>query len=162
MSFGFSIGDIILLSQLTYRLYSSVSSGRKDASRDLRELEDVLFSLRCALIHLGEAAEDVLDRTKEESQALKTKLDKMMNACGATLKDLEAVTEKYRDVIVNEAGREHDERLAKRSFANLKRSAKVNWRKVRWGLEKQSLQQYREKLRAHADAINIILNSLIW
>ena len=59
MSFGFSVSDIILVSQLAYKLYLTVTSGRRAAGKDLRELEDVLFGLRCALDHLAKATEDI-------------------------------------------------------------------------------------------------------
>ncbi|XP_014558716.1 hypothetical protein COCVIDRAFT_93769 [Bipolaris victoriae FI3] len=165
MSFGFSIGDIILLSQLAYGLYSSISSGRKAASRDLKELEDVLFSLKCALDHLGEASKDLLARPDRHGGAnFKEKLDAMMNACASTLKELEAMTEKYRSVestaVENAAANKGKAKL--RTLDDMKKSIQVNWYRVRWDREKLSLQQYREKLKSHTDAINLILTSMIW
>ncbi|EUC44955.1 hypothetical protein COCMIDRAFT_37284 [Bipolaris oryzae ATCC 44560] len=165
MSFGFSIGNIILLSQLAYSLYSSISSGRKAASRDLKELEDVLFSLKCALDHLGEASKDVLARPDRHGRTyFKEKLDAMINACASTLKELEAMTEKYRSVetaaVENAATNKGKAKL--RTLDDMKKSIQVNWHRVRWDYEKQSLQQYREKLESHTDAINLILTSMIW
>ncbi|KAH7558423.1 hypothetical protein J3E72DRAFT_24370 [Bipolaris maydis] len=165
MSFGFSIGDIILLSQLAYGLYSSISSGRKAASRDLKELEDVLFSLKCALDHLGEASKDLLARPDRYGGAkFKEKLDAMINACASTLQELETTTEKYRSVesaaVENAAANKGKAKL--RTLDDMKKSIQVNWHRVRWDYEKQSLQQYREKLKSHTDAINLILTSMIW
>ncbi|KAJ5516499.1 hypothetical protein N7527_008059 [Penicillium freii] len=56
MSFGFSIGDIVLCSQITYRLFTAATTGRKNAPRDLRELEGVLFGLNCSLSQLQRAS----------------------------------------------------------------------------------------------------------
>lgn len=49
MSFGISVGDIILCSQITHRIFSSITKGRREAPGDIKELQDTLFGLRCAL-----------------------------------------------------------------------------------------------------------------
>ena len=67
MSFGFSIGDIILLSQMAYRLYGAVTSGRRNASRVLEELQDVLFGLKCGLDHLAKVRDDISARAQVSS-----------------------------------------------------------------------------------------------
>lgn len=90
-------------------------------------------------------------------------LDRMIASCGSTLQELDDVTKKYRDIAA-EDGKEDGENIEKKRkvFDDVARRMRVNWRKVRWDQEKQSLQQYREKLRSHADGINIILSSMIW
>ncbi|USP76631.1 hypothetical protein yc1106_03905 [Curvularia clavata] len=165
MSFGFSIGDIILLSQLAYGLYSSISSGRKAASRDLKELEDVLFSLKCSLDHLGEVSKDVLAQPDRHGGPMfKEKLDAMIRNCASTLHELESVTEKYRMIEGRavEQATGNKEKTKSRTLDDVRKSIQVNWYRVRWDNEKQSLQQYREKLKSHTDAINLILTSAIW
>jgi hypothetical protein len=149
-------GDIVLLSQLAYNLFSSVTS----ASRDLKELEDVLFSLRCALDHLGDVAKDVLAKMEahggHRGPDVKENLDRIIASCGSTLQELDDVTQKYREIGIDERRRaKHDKR-------GMLQRITVNWKKVQWDREKQSLHQYREKLRSHADAINLILTSVIW
>lgn len=94
---------------------------------------------------------------RESGLDLKQDLDRMIASCGSTLKDLHTVMKKYREIGIDS---EPKEKI--RTFEDAKKMMKVNWRKVRWDMEKQSLQQYREKLRSHADAINILLNSLLW
>ncbi|KAI4679844.1 hypothetical protein J4E81_010249 [Alternaria sp. BMP 2799] len=145
MSFGFSIGDIILLSQLTYDLYSSLSSGRQAATRDLKELEEVLFSLKCALDHLKEASSDVLTRPgfQHGGSGLKEKLDVMIGSCASTLQELDKVTKKHRDVEMHA----NKGKTKLRTLDDVKKSIHVNWQRVRWDREKLSLQQYREKLK---------------
>lgn len=88
----------------------------------------------------------------------------MMNACASTLKELEAMTEKYRSIesaaVENAAANRGKAKL--RTLDDMKKSIQVNWYRVRWDREKLSLQQYREKLKSHTDAINLILTSMIW
>jgi len=150
-------GDIVLLSQLAYNLYSSVTSGRKAASRDLKELEDVLFSLRCALDHLKDVANELLarsdDRLRHGGAPFREKLDHILNSCGKTLQELDDMTKKYREIVIEEPG------SAKKGVHDRLR---VSWWKIRWDQERQSLQQYREKLRSHTDAISIILMAVTW
>jgi hypothetical protein len=180
MSFGFSIGDIILLSQLAYKLYSTITAGRRAATKDLQELADVLFGLRCALDHLGNAAKDISTTGPEESQAtnaieVQQKLNTMVISCRATLQDLDSVTKRYReaaeptnsDVGVEDADSRPDVEASsnpskKRSIARFREKARVNWMKIRWDMERNSLSEYRVKLQSHTDAINLVLTTFLW
>lgn len=164
MSFGFSIGDIVLLSKLAYDLYSSVSDGRKAASGDLQELESVLFSLRCALDHLGDVSKDVLAKANQSDDGpdFTTKLDKMMTSCKATLQELDDVTKKYRELGIDSEPEATQPGKKKFTYEVAKKKVKVNWTKIRWDQEKRSLQSYREKLKSHTDAIQIIIISTLW
>jgi hypothetical protein len=49
MSSGLSICDIVLCSQITYRLITAAAPERKKAPRTLAEIEAVLFCLSCCL-----------------------------------------------------------------------------------------------------------------
>jgi hypothetical protein len=172
MSFGFSIGDILLVSQLTYKLYSTVTSGRNSASRDLKELEDVLFGLRCALDHLSKTAKDISasasNRQDADAVDMRRKLDTMVSSCGATLQELDTVTSKYReaanqgeDGVVDATGLSTNPNK-KHSISQFKQKVRVNWMKMIWDVERNSLSEYRVKLQAHTDAINIVLNTFLW
>lgn len=126
----------------------------------MRELEEVLFSLKCALDHLGEVSSDVLARPgfRNGGPGFKEKLDVMINSCASTLQELDTVTKKYRDV----ESKANKGKTKLRTLEEVKKSIQVNWQRVRWDYEKQSLQQYREKLKSHTDAINLLLTSVIW
>ncbi|ERF75223.1 hypothetical protein EPUS_00015 [Endocarpon pusillum Z07020] len=179
MSFGFSVGDIILVSQLAYKLYCNLTTGRRSAAKDLKELEDVLFGLRCALDHLSKAAESILSTAPDSQDAnaveVRHKLDAMVNSCGATLLELDSVTKKYReaaesaqnDVLGDDAEgvsavAVSTRPIKKRSLAQFKENVRVNWMKIRWDVERKSLSEFRAKLQSHTDAITIILNTLLW
>jgi len=116
--------------------------------------------LKCALDHLKEASRDVLARPdlQHGGSALKEKLDMMIGSCASTLQELDTVTKKYRDVEIQA----NKGKTKLRTLEDVKKSMKVNWQRVRWDREKQSLQQYREKLNSHTDAINLMLTSIIW
>ncbi|KAK2767455.1 hypothetical protein FQN54_003611 [Arachnomyces sp. PD_36] len=162
MSFGFSVGDIILVSQIAYKLYTSVSKGRHAASKDLKELEDVLFSLRCALDHLGKVAEEILPQAAQNPHdagalEMREKLNFMINSCADTLGELEKVTQMYREGVLLSPG--NGKSVAERGIRERTVDRfKVNWLKIRWDRERSSLSEYREKLQSHTDAINMILS----
>ena len=126
----------------------------------MKELEEVLFSLKCALDHLKEASSDVLARpgVQNGGSGLKEKLDVMIGSCASTLQELDQVTKKHRDVEIHA----NKGKTKLRTLDDVKRSIHVNWQRVRWDREKLSLQQYREKLKSHTDAINLMLTSIIW
>jgi hypothetical protein len=175
MSFGFSVGDIILLSQLAYKLYSNVTSGRRSADRDLKELEDVLFGLRCALDHLGRVASDISTTASNQDMLpsdIQEKLGLMIASCGSTLQELDSATKKYRDGVKPADKDAIEKEVAPRKnliqargvarVAQFKRDFEINSTRARWDMKRQSFQEYRNKLQSHVDAINTVLNTLLW
>ncbi len=179
MSFGFSVGDILLASKLAYKLYSTIADGKRSSAKDLKELGDALFGLRCALDHLGKAAEDIWATTSNTQDAdaaeSRQKLDAMVASCGGTLQELDSVTERYREVTKPaESDRAVDDDGVvpavgaptlpnkKGSTARLRENMQVNWLKIRWSIERSSLSEYRARLQSHMDAINMVLNTFLW
>lgn len=82
----------------------------------------------------------------------------MINSCASMLQELDTVTKKYRDV----ESKANKGKTKLRTLEDVKKSIQVNWQRVRWDHEKQSLQQYREKFKSHTDAINLMLTSVVW
>jgi hypothetical protein len=170
MSFGVSIGDVILVSQLSYKCYQSITAGRKGASRDLEELGDVLFGLRCALNHLQNVVEDI-SRDSSATQdvraiEMRDRLGQMIQGCASTLEDLDSATSKYRVGAVQDDTSliTVDEASASESAyrTRLRRRLAANMTKIRWDMDKSTFKAYRDKLQAHADAINLVLNTFLW
>lgn len=154
-----SIGDIILCSQITYRLLAAATIGRRNAPRDLRELENVLLALNCSLAHLQNVAEIIPSRNirpEPEIIDVQQHLSLMVRSCRQVLEDLEQTTAKYRDTIKGPT--------STCDGANTSRLVKVksHWRRFMWDLRGESLTRYRHKLETHTAAINLILNTCIW
>ena len=177
VGFGFSIGDIMLMSQLAYRLYTAVTSGRKGASRDLKELGDALFGLHCALNHLRQTAQVIDSRASSarlgpDAKQMRRNLDLMIDSCASTLNDLDDATKIHRDV---EAGETLDQdgpdpwkpsseagSRRQRVIKRWRQQLKVQWNRVQWEFKGTSIDEYRQKLQAHTAAITIVLNTFIW
>lgn len=177
VGFGFSIGDIVLMSQLAYRLYAGVTSGRKSASKDLKELGDALFGLHCALDHLRQTVEVINARASSarlgrNAEQMRRNLDLMIDSCASTLNDLDDATKIYRDVEAGEA-LEQDEADSsvpisgsgsrrQRVIKRWRQQLRVQWNRVQWEFKGTSIDEYRQKLQAHTAAITIVLSTFIW
>ncbi|KAJ5153032.1 uncharacterized protein N7482_009510 [Penicillium canariense] len=169
MSFGFSIGDIILCSEIAYRLFSSVTDGRKRASRDLKELEDTLFGLYCALNHLQRDHKAILAQAPAESGdnagQMHLQLGYMIRACLETLQELDSATAKYREAATESSRPSLGSQLSLTGAPSpqpAKTSLKIQWKRVMWDLRGDSFSKYRSKLQSHTDSINLLLNTFIW
>lgn len=58
VGFGFSIDNIVLMSQLAYRLFTTITAS-KYTSKELKQLINALFDLHCALDHLEKTANKI-------------------------------------------------------------------------------------------------------
>ncbi|EFR05200.1 hypothetical protein MGYG_08214 [Nannizzia gypsea CBS 118893] len=166
MSFGFSVGDIILLGQISYRLYTSLTTGRKAASKDLKELSDVLFSLNCALDRLGKTATDISSRASKQpsvdGETANGKLGKVISTCAATLAELEEATRKYREAEANSQDGGSQTSTSSSSLQRFRQRFKSQLNRISWDLNGESISAYRQKLQLHTDSINIILTTFVW
>ena len=171
MAFGFSAGDIVLVGQIAYRLYISLKDDPRPATR---ELENALFSLRCALDHLGRQAKDISARVTAGNHGESQKheaLDSMINSCASTLTDLDRILQKH--VVGSECVQHLDQQGAvpqiisvvtdkKDGMSRIRRVAKANWQKLRWSADSQTIINLRIKLQSHTEAINIMMSAFLW
>ncbi|KAA8895561.1 hypothetical protein FN846DRAFT_969025 [Sphaerosporella brunnea] len=149
MSFGFSIGDIIALTQLSYQIYGILSSERQSAPTVLRELSTSVFGLRCALDHLSQHLSSSAAKLSGENGKLQHSLAFLIRNCGETLRELQAVLAKYEDkVVVKAVG----------TTGKLKRE----WNRVKWAVEEKGLVDIKSRISQHTDAIGIVVETFIW
>ena len=158
MSFGLSIGDILVCIQIAYRLFAAATSGRKNAPRGLRELEDTLFGLKYSLGHVQRASNTLLPRSYHNAGNVQEQLEFMIHSCHETLEALEKATAKYRNAAKEARDRKALKLPLHREFTS---RVKFQWRMFLWDLRAESFSQYQVKIQSHADAINIILNTFI-
>lgn len=146
MSLGISIGDIVLCAKIAHKLFSCVTTGRKEASKDLKELPDVLFSLCYTLHILRKEYETVITRVEKNEY-----LGYMIQSCQATLQELDTATAYYREII--DVGR---------TTKCFRSQAKIQWKRVLWSLRGDTFTKYRQKLQLHTDSLNLLLSTFIW
>ncbi|KAJ5504860.1 hypothetical protein N7463_007734 [Penicillium fimorum] len=162
MSFGLSIGDIILCSQITYRLFVAATSGRKNAPRGLRDLEDTLFALHCSLNHLKRTSETVSWRSYSDAGNIHEQLELMIRSCCQTLEELEKATAKYREAVEDHGSMPQSYKALKSPSQQFTTQVKIQWRMFMWDFRGESLSQYRRKLESQTDAISLLLSTFIW
>jgi hypothetical protein len=149
MSFGISIGDIVLCAQLAHHLFSSITTGRRRAPQDLKELQGALFGLYCALGILRREYETVAMRMTFEHRAA---LAYMIRSCKEALHELDNATASYREAI----GDRHA------ATGPIRMYLRVQWKRIMWSFRGDTLMIYRRKLQTHTDSLNLLLNTLIW
>lgn len=155
MSFGFSVGDIVLCIQIAHRLISSSTKGRKNAPKDIKELQDALHGLYYTLNILKREHESIMARAAaEDTTKVQTNqyLGYMIKSCQDTLRDLDNATAQYREAI-DEQG------AADGCFAN---HLRIQWKRIKWSLRGDTFMQYRQKLQMHTDSLNLLLNTFLW
>jgi hypothetical protein len=172
MSFGLGVGDIVLVSQLAYKLYGTLSSGRRDADGDFQEVQNALFGLRCALDHLARVRTAVTadndlpsDAMSAQNEEVQAKFGQIIQGCNDTLQELDAAVERFRDGmnIANSGGsQESAGGPPTKRLKPLADKLRTNVTRIRWDLSKKDLKCYRDRLQLHADAINILLNTILW
>lgn len=166
VGFGFSIGDIVLMSQLAYRLYSAIGA-RKSVSKELKHLGDALFDLHCALDHLGKTADEISTKALSGSngnESVRRSLHSMIDSCASTLNELDEATKKYRDIDAQAEVDNPDSSASsrQRTIERWKQQLKVQWNKVHWDFKESSVIEYRQRLLYHTATINMVISSFIW
>jgi hypothetical protein len=149
MSFGLSVGEIALCAHITYHLFSSITTGRRRAPQDLKELQDALFGLYCALGILRREYETVLARIPFEHGAA---LAYIIQSCQDTLHELDNATAQYREVIENRHA----------VISPIRTQFKIQWKRIMWSFRGEILTKYRQKLQTHTDSLNLLLNTFLW
>lgn len=152
MSLCISVGDIVVCLQLVHRVFSIIGKGRKNAPRDLKELQNALFGLSCTLELLKKEHEKVMSSQAAPDTTIQTSqfLGYLILSCEETLYQLEDAAEQYKEAL-NESGN-----------VSYKDQLKIQWKRILWSMRGDTLMQYRDKLRSHTDSINLLLNTSVW
>src|SRR5450432_1552677 len=137
MSFGYAIGDAVLLTQLAWR---AVEGARK-ACGEHDELTREVLSLHTVLQRVQDETENPESLLNRADEARRTDVRNQVAGCGRILRLIDSVLTKY-----NTLGED-------------RRSGKRLWHKIKFGNgEMQDLSDIRLKLSTHASAITMTLN----
>ncbi|KAF8540480.1 hypothetical protein BDD12DRAFT_833154 [Trichophaea hybrida] len=147
MSFGYSIGDILLLSQLSYKLYGILTSDRQSAPSTLRELSTSVFGLRCALEHLSQHLST--SKLPPGTTKMHANLSLMITNCGDTLRELDKVLTRYEEKVIVKG---------KGTRGKMKRE----WNRIKWSVEEKGLSEIRGKIMQHTEGMQMVVDTFIW
>ncbi|KAJ7474448.1 hypothetical protein B0H11DRAFT_2236140 [Mycena galericulata] len=91
MSFGVGVGDIVLVTTFTWKLYKSC----KESSEDFRRLSTELMSLHAVL---SETCDYLEEHGGELQDSRKNRLTTLMEGCYTSLQDLDALYRRYESL----------------------------------------------------------------
>jgi hypothetical protein len=162
-----SIGDVILLSQLAYRLAKCLTSGRKTVPAVLKEIKNQLLAIGNALSFccVQEPAADPPDNANDSSTAAQRRssdgeqdplpvIAAMILNCRDNLQRLEALIQRYSCL---EDIDEPPPAGSKRFKAKVAKTAKEQWKRIVFLSEDGELQNIKADLAIHIDSITLAL-----
>ncbi|KAF2116808.1 hypothetical protein BDV96DRAFT_35320 [Lophiotrema nucula] len=167
MAFSISIGDVILLSTLAYRLGRTLTVDRRKAPTAAKEVQNQLFAvgeaLGCVARSIGERKRgretsrsgdigiDDGESTNLEDEAI----EHIVENCRETLEQLSTRMSKYAII---QSG---SDVTSEPSEVNKWRTGlKTNWRKIRWMMDTEELDTARKNLSVHIDSLNLLLTGV--
>lgn len=174
-----NIGDILMLSQLAWKIGRAFTAGRKGAPAEFVEVESEVNGLAKALKLLTEtlftdssdtpatasaADGDCADRRAEyeggsgmlarANAETRSGVEVILQSCRQTLKDLESLVEQYQ---VIRKHRTSGGFSIERSWSDLVLSA---YKKMLWTAEGGNIQALRNMLHMHTSTINLTMQAL--
>lgn len=166
MALPISIGDVVLLSKLAYRLGRTLIVERKSAPSAAKEVQNQLFSIATALSAVASCAElekqisntgiTVYDGDRgvdlEGNEVGDDAISKVVRLCRETLTGMQNKINKHECILPE--GKGDDAGGARSSWQNLKK----NWKKVRWTMQTDELERIRKDLNMHISSLDLILS----
>jgi hypothetical protein len=154
-----SVGDAILLSQIAYNLGLALTSGRKAASAEFSEIQNLLYTLSRALKLLAHdlrneesTKADQSSKLREETDGEDTTLPQMIMNCRGMLMHLENLVAEYKDIDVKLNPQKAERRW--------KEEAWINWKKLLWTKESDEIAKIKLSLTTHINGINLAVGAI--
>ena len=145
-----SIGDVLLLSKIAFRIGQAFTSGRKAAPAEFSEIQSLLFTMSKSLELLVQKQSDSSSNAQPFQKETDTDqiLAQMIINCKDTLVPLEELVKKYSDIEPDKEG------IEKRHW---KDDIRKNWKQVVWTKEGGNLAKLKTTLTAHLNGLQLAL-----
>ncbi|KAI1411473.1 hypothetical protein F5Y13DRAFT_180823 [Hypoxylon sp. FL1857] len=161
MSFTPSIGDVVLMTQIAWKLAQAFTKGRKSAPAEFCEVENQLYSLTAALeairkaqargdLDVGTTPPKFVSSGSEDEPYGQNTITNMLQNCLQTLKHLEGIVKKYSVILQPTASSTH-------GLGSWNQYVIKNWRKIEWTTEKGDLSTLRNQIMMHTNSLNLLL-----
>lgn len=163
-----SIGDIIAMSKISWKIAQAFTNGRKSAPIEFREVENQLYSLSSALSAFKDACGDDIAAVSIESSSLPNRfqdkeqheglqsVDWLLSSCNETLRHLEKLIDKY-SALATGSGRDNPEPRFRRWSDTLLR----NYKKIAWTTEAGDIATLRSQLLVHTNSLHLVLGTIV-
>jgi len=160
-----SIGDVIMLSKLAFRLGHAFTSGRKSAPAEFQEVQNQLYSLSKALeflvthktTHSGDdsnSCENTAATCRQEIDQHDEFLGQLIINCRKTLSHLESLVDKYSELT---SDCEEPGSIGRKKWRT---EMKDNWKRIRWTIEGGNLDELRGNLAVHINSLNLAVSAI--
>ena len=149
-----SIGDVLMLSQLAWRIGCAFTAGRAGAPAQFQEVENELKSLTTAVTLLAESLDKDGSLVARSDERTREGLDKILSCCRQTLDNLDAFVSQYQDIRrPDEAGGLATQRMWRSMLLR-------NYKKIMWTTEGGDIQSLRNMLAMHTQSISLTTQAL--
>jgi hypothetical protein len=149
-----SVGDILMLSQLAWRIGCAFTAGRASAPAQFQEVENELKGLNQAIMLLAETLDEDGSLLQRADDKTKEGLDKILGCCRQTLDVLESFVIQYQEI------KRPDEHGGLASQRTWRQVLVRHYKTITWTTEGGDIQQLRNKLQMHTQSISLTMQAL--
>ncbi|KAF2114864.1 hypothetical protein BDV96DRAFT_86702 [Lophiotrema nucula] len=151
-----SIGDILMLSQLAWKIGRAFTAGRKEAPSEFHEVETEINGLAKALKLLAEAMFAEADNSllKQAEQETRHGVGTILLSCQRTVKELDSLMDQYQ---VIKKHRTAGGFAIERSWSNL---VLAEYQTMTWTADGGNIQSLRDILQMHKSTITLMMQAL--
>ncbi|KAK0667029.1 hypothetical protein QBC41DRAFT_324718 [Cercophora samala] len=163
-----SIGDIIAMSKISWKIAQAFTNGRKSAPFEFREVENQLYSLSSALAAFKDACGDDVASISVQSSKLPSRFEDqgqdeglqsvawLLDSCNETLRHLEKLVDKYSALAAGPEGDNPASRFRRWSDTLLR-----NYKKIAWTTEAGDIATLRSQLLVHTNSLHLVLGTIV-
>ncbi|MCJ1248125.1 hypothetical protein MMC30_005340 [Trapelia coarctata] len=149
-----SIGDILMLSQLAWKIGCAFTAGRQGAPAQFQEVENELKSLTTAVTLLAESLDEDGSLLARSDDKTREGLNKILGCCRQTLDDLDSFVNQYQEIKrPDEAGGLATQRTWRSVLLR-------NYKKIMWTTEGGGITSLRNMLAMHTSTISLTMQAL--
>ncbi|KAF8853301.1 hypothetical protein BDZ45DRAFT_806770 [Acephala macrosclerotiorum] len=161
MSFGISIGDILMLSGLAYSIGKTLTTGRKSAPEEFQEVQNQLFAISNALKLLSaalnkEGPTEVETGIGPEEDEI---LGRMIENCRSTLQYLDKVIKSYPELQPDSKNEHSDENTQGADLDKLRHNLATHVNALNLAIAARSCIQ-TDRVKAQVDLVHGMLGDI--
>lgn len=150
------VGDILLLSQVAWKIGRAFSAGRKNAPIEFQTVETEISALAKALKFLAEAIhsdikQGFLDQADDEIQA---NIGTIFSSCQHSVNDLDSLIDQYQII---KKHRTVGGFAIERSWSDL---VLAEYKTIMWTMNGGNLEHLTDQLRMHTSSITLLMQAL--
>jgi hypothetical protein len=151
-----SIGDILMLSQVAWKIGRAFSACRKDAPSEFHDVETEVGGLSKALKLLAETlhAESERNLFQSADREIQDGIGTILNSCQRTVNDLDSLVDQYQ---VIKKHRTVGGFAIERSWSDL---VLAEHKMLLWTTEGGNLQNLKDLLQMHTNSMTVLTKAL--